>query len=214
MDKMSEKPRIHALFATIVLLVLAGLSCQSISPRVTLPPGTVPVRTQPAMGTAEPALPMAATLTSTPSIGAARSNPAPPGSNVGVYTIFISVLDAIRPADDLVEAANPSNPRPGEGMQYMFVEVALLCDLTSDSTCSLSPSDDFRLVGSSGVLIEPTELPQAPDGMLQVAEFFGGSSISGYVPFIISKAETDLILVFSPSSALGMIEGYLMVPNG
>jgi len=213
MEKMCLKPQAYTFLRTILPLALVGLSCQTPPPRVTLPAGSVPVSTQPPPDAAETVQPVAATPTSTPSVGAARSNPAPPGSNIGVYTMFISVLNSIRPADDLVQSASASNPAPGQERQYLLVEVALLCDLSSDSTCSLSPSDDFQLVGSSGVLIEPARLTQAPDRTLKETEFFGGSTISGYVPFVIPNAETDLILVFSPVSAFGIFEGFLVIPG-
>jgi hypothetical protein len=136
--------------------------------------------------------------TATKPIGTARSNPAPVGSEIVADNMAFMILSAVRPADDIIKRGNPFNTEPESGEEYILIELQAVCQKSSDEKCSLSPFFNFSLIGSLGIEYDPEIMTAGVDGLLDSIDFFGETTVSGYLPFIIGQDETELILVYEP----------------
>lgn len=136
--------------------------------------------------------------TSTSQLGSTRSNPAPAGSEVVFDDMAFQIMNTVRPADSLVATGNMFNSTPEPDQEYMFVEVQVTCKKTGDEKCSFSPEFSTKLTGSNGVEYNPEIMLSGVEKLLETTEFYGGAVISGYVPFIVKKDETNFVLVYDP----------------
>jgi len=194
--------------------LLLTMACGGLAPQVRLTPGVSP--TPRPIVSASPWTPGAPDLTPgptlTPEIGSSRTNPAPPGSEVAALGVLLQVTEITRPADEMIAAAAQENATPEPGSHYILVHLLFTCDLPPDDTCNVYPEDEFSLVGSAGVVLTPSlSLGDLP-GLLHQAKFYGGSQLTGYIPFMVPEDETGLVLVYKPPMGLGLYEGYLAVP--
>jgi hypothetical protein len=199
----SVKAKVY-LMLVIVVLVLAALACGSSDEGAVVNPpsedGDGDVAEQPAVEATE-----------TKPVGSARSNPAPVGSEVVADDMAFKVLSIIRPADDIVLDEDNFNIDPEPGQEYLLVELEITCQESSDEQCNLSSFWNLSVLGSAGVSHDMELMVTGVEGLLPSVEFYGGSTVSGYVPFIVGQDETDLLLVYEP-----MFLGdtfYLALPN-
>ena len=132
--------------------------------------------------------------TATKQVGTARSNPAPIGSEVVVDEMAFLVLGFTRSATSIVLGANQFNDEPGDGQEYVLVDVQISCQKSSDDKCNIS-TFYFNLIGSSGI-VRDREFVASLDGLLEDGEFFGGAVLSGGIPFIINTDETEILLLY------------------
>jgi hypothetical protein len=140
----------------------------------------------------------AATVTEQPALGTARSNPAPAGSEIIADGMAFTLTGSVRPATQTVMSANQFNSAPEADEEYVLVSVSIACQKTVDEKCSIF-SSSFKMLGSSGITSEPEIFVAGVPGLLDFnTEFYGGASISGAIPFIVSTADTGLLLVYEP----------------
>lgn len=104
----------------------------------------------------------------------------------------IQVTGFIRPADQIIRAANMFNDRPQAGEEYIIVEVTVQCDRNFTGRCETNYFD-FELVGDSGTIYEYSWV--SFDSKLEVALFAGGTG-SGALPFLIRADDTNLRLLY------------------
>jgi hypothetical protein len=177
----------RASYLAFTVLVLVILACGS----------GVQVNTPTEQGGVPPVAEVQAT--STAPVGAARSNPAPAGSEVVADDMAFVVTGSTRPATDVVMAGNQFNTRPEAGQEYAIVNVRITCRKSSDDKCSLF-SYSLKLLGSSGIQRDPELFVTGVSGLIDfsITEFFGGATLEGGIPFIVNSDETDLLLVYSP----------------
>ena len=135
-----------------------------------------------------------------PKVGTARSNPAPAGSEVVTDKMAFVITGTTRPADDIVSAGNMFNTEPESDQEYIFVDVEVTCQKSTDDKCTIYPTSSFSLIGTSGVVYDPEIMLAGVEGLFEIldTEFYGGSTVSGSLPFIINQADTDLVLVYEP----------------
>jgi len=178
---------IHAFFLAFAVLILTALACGS----------EVQVNAPANQGQAPTVDEVQATSTSP--VGTARSNPAPAGSEVVVDDMAFVVTGATRPATDIIMAGNQFNTSPEAGQEYVIVNVRITCRKSADDKCSFF-SYNLKLLGSSGVQKDPELFVSDVSGLIDfsITEFFGGATIEGGIPFIVSSDETALLLVYSP----------------
>ena len=179
---MKNKLRI---FIALIVLVILTIACGS-SDEVTVKPG----------GT-ESNEPQSATVEETKPVGTVRSNPAPKGSIVTADNMDFSVLETMRPADEIVMAGNQFNTKPEEGYQYVLVKLQIKCNKNSDETCSISPFN-FELIGNEGIIYDSEWMLAGVEGMLESKEFYGEATVSGYIGAIIKSSDTTLVLTYDP----------------
>lgn len=135
--------------------------------------------------------------TATKELGTSRSNPAPVGSEIVADDMAFVVKELIRPADKIIMAGNMFNTEPEENQEYVMVMLEVNCMKGSDDKCNISPFN-FTLLGSKGVDRDVEWSVAGVSNILESKDFYGGSSVSGYLPFIVDKDETDLLLVYEP----------------
>ena len=172
----------------IFVLVLSSLACGSSDDGVEVNPGS---------GEGEAAEPAE---TSAPEVGTARSNPAPAGSQVVTDDMAFEITGYTRPADDIVMAGNPYNTAPEGDQEYIFVDVQISCQKTVDEKCTIYPTSSFSLIGSSGVVYDPEIVLAGVEGLFEIleTEFYGGSTVSGSLAFIVGQSDTNLVLIYDP----------------
>jgi len=138
------------------------------------------------------------TATATKEVGTARSNPAPVGSEVIADDMSFVILSAVRPATELIESAYVYNEDPESDEEYILVELKVTCLKSSDATCTFNPLINVKVIGSLGVEYDMKWAVVGVEDLLDYTEFYGGATLTGSLPFIISQDEADLILVYEP----------------
>ena len=130
-------------------------------------------------------------------VGTRRDNPAPAGSEILADDMIFKVLSTIRPADDIVMEGNQFNTDPEEGQEYLFVELSVTCAEDSVEKCNFS-TFNLSALGSLGIAYDVEWFITGVDGMLEDTEFYGDTTISGYIGFIVGTDESDILLVYEP----------------
>lgn len=130
-------------------------------------------------------------------MGSVRSNPIPRGFGVTADNMDFYVTKTIRPADHIVTAGNMFNTKPEQGYEYIFVELWIKCNKTTDKTCYMSPFD-FEMIGNEGIVYDSEWMLAGVEGMLERKEFYGEATISGYIAYIVKSSDTTLILSYDP----------------
>ena len=193
----------YRFYIIITILILAMIACSSSSNIKVNPPDEEvveesPVEPDDALENDEGITSVEEEQEST-DIGTSRSNPAPVGSEVVIDQMAFVVLGLIRPADDKIMEGNQFNTEPEPGQEYILLKLEIKCLKSSDDQCSFSPLlDEVKVIGSSGIGHDSEWFISGVDGLLEDTEFFGGTIISGSIPFIIGQEETDLVFVYEP----------------
>jgi hypothetical protein len=139
-------------------------------------------------------VPTAATPPGTPQI-----NPVQFGSNAIADDMKFVITGTVRPADGIVSSGDMFNAQPGQYQQYIFVTLDVTCETTADQQCHLDVFK-MKLLVSDGVLKYPKWFISGVEGILKDTDFNGGTTISGYVPFIISIGDSGLLLIYEALS--------------
>jgi hypothetical protein len=180
--------RIPALF-----LALSIVACGSNTVVISTP-------TNPGYsGSVQPTLTMVIFPTSTSLLGTSPSNPVPVGSDANADNMKFVIKGTVRPANGMVSSGDMFNAQPGQWQQYIFVTLGVTCETSPDQLCHLSPFK-FILIGSDGILKYPERLISGVKGIFEDTDFYGGATISGIVPFIISIGDSHLLLIYESLS--------------
>lgn len=175
----------YKLIIVLITIIIVTIACGS-SGEVTVKPGGA--------SSNEPQSPA---VESTKSVGTARSNPAPKGFIITADKMDFAILETIRPADDIVMAGNQFNTKPEEGYQYIFINLQIKCNKSSDESCTIS-TFNFEMIGNEGIVYDAEWFISGVDGMLDTKEFYGGSTVSGYVSFVVKSSDTTLVFTYDP----------------
>jgi hypothetical protein len=178
------KNKFRIVLALIVIVILT-IACGS-SDEVSVKPGGTDSNN-----------PQSTSVEETKPVGTVRSNPAPKGSIVTADKMDFSVLETIRPADEIVMAGNQFNTKPDEGYQYILIKLQIKCNKSSDETCSISQFN-FELIGDEGIIYDSEWMLAGVEGMLESKEFYGGATVSGYIGSIIKSSDTAIVLTYDP----------------
>lgn len=119
------------------------------------------------------------------------------GSEISSDDMLFSLVELIRPADDLVKAGNMFNSTPEPDKEYIFIKVKISCQKSADAKCSVSPFS-FKLINASGNIVDSEFMVSGVSGILESSELFGGASVEGYLPFVIEKSESNPTLMYEP----------------
>jgi len=188
------------LLIPVLVLVLSVHGCASNSVLVgtTINPDST--------GFIQPTLDTIPTVSTPP--GTSQSNPIPVGSDVIADNMRFAITGAIRPADGIVSSGDMFNAQPGAYQQFIFVNLSVACETPSDQQCHLSIFK-MKLSGSDSQVEYPERLISGVDGILMSTDFNGGTTISGYIPFIIPIGASHLVLVYESLSGSSY---YLALP--
>lgn len=121
----------------------------------------------------------------------------------------LKVVGVVRPADRVIYASNRFNDRPGDGMEYIIVKVAVTCNRNAAGLCEVDHTD-FNLVGSLGQ-IHDYEWASHDDNL--DVELLAGGSGQGDVVFIIPQLESDLKLLYRPNMFRNEFIAFEAVPS-
>lgn len=207
MNKKVGHSHVGSIMVLIIIVIFTSLACMESTPVVQPPKDTVstaplqkaeiekssPLPNSTRMPTETPSpLP-----TETPKpVGSARSNPAPFGYEVTIDQMTFKIEEVVRPADDIVEKGNMFNSKAGDGKEYVLIKLSIKCNKNTDASC-LASSYEFKLVGSSGQARDIEFIAGVAD-TLDSGEFFGGATKTGYLPYIVDKDESGLVLMYKP----------------
>ena len=174
-----KRRMVFIIFSSILLIFIIACGCGP-EVKVNTPSGEI----------------IQSTYTSAP-LGTSRDNPAPFGSEVESDFMKFVILGSTRPADDIVLSADMFNIKPEKGQEYLFIQVQITCTKSSDQDCSLSLSE-LKAVGSLGIEYDVQWLITGVDGLLEGTDFYGGTTISGNLPFIIQSTDTNILFKYEP----------------
>ena len=178
-----KNPILYALLA----MVLVSLACGSSTPQVNLP----------SEGATQPVVAPADTPTEIPKpLGSARSNPAPVGAEVVIDDMAIKITEIVAPANDIVAAGNQFNTVPEAGNIYIFLNLSITCNKSTDATCSIL-GFEFSVIDSGGITHDSEFFLAGVSGLFESGEFYGGATKTGYVAFIVPEGDTGLIMKYS-----------------
>jgi hypothetical protein len=125
-------------------------------------------------------------------------DPVPFGSKASLGRIDFVVVDLVRPATQQVLAASSANPVPGEGMEYVLVDIVATCATPTHLECWVK-DHEMRLIGSSGIERRIQYLSGIDQGLHHLmgsAHLKGGGAAFGWVPFIVDQNEEDLVFYY------------------
>ncbi len=130
-------------------------------------------------------------------LGTSRDNPAPVGAQVLSDNMSFIITGSTRPADYIVSSGNMFNTEPEDGQEYLFINLQITCMKSSNEECSLSLFN-FKAVGALGIVYDTEWLITGVDGLLEDTGFYGGTTISGNLPFIIRSDDTNILIKYEP----------------
>jgi hypothetical protein len=79
----------------------------------------------------------------------------------------------------------------------MFLNLRVKCEESTDKQCNYS-NFSLKALGSDGVLNDAEFMVVGVSGLLEDTTFYGGATISGNVPFLVNKGDTNVLLVYQP----------------
>jgi hypothetical protein len=137
------------------------------------------------------------TVTTSPA-GSTRDLPLPRGTTLEIGgDIVLVVADVVRPADDIVETANSFNVNPESNQEYIQVTVVLNCQKDASDKCLFTISS-LQAVGADGNVIDPSFGIVGIEGELESGEFFGGSTRTGKLFYLVPKGDSSVVLFYDP----------------
>lgn len=203
----------QAIFKKASILFLMGLlvACSSANLDDATPDtrlSSTPIIIQETVPTATP-IP----TPTAPPPGLSRSQPLPLNSDVNLSQRSVQILETIQGEAALAQIlqANSFNDPPPEGMEYLMVKIRVKNIAEGDTEIKISKSD-FNLTGSYLKKYAPVSVV-TPDPNFSDGLFPGGETI-GWVPFLISPDETNLMLIVDPIYNFDESPQYIALDEG
>ena len=182
--------RQNLLIGIFLILVISIIACGSSSVVV-----TTPIANQSGVQSSSTSQAPSSSTAKVP-LGTSRSNPAPVGSAVHVSDMDFVVTGVVRPADSFMSKGNMFNETPVAEKEYMFVTLSVTCTLASDKQCTFS-TYNLKALGSDGVLADES-MAAGVAGLIEDKTFYGGAKLTGNLPFLVTKGDTGILLVYQP----------------
>jgi hypothetical protein len=140
-------------------------------------------------------------------VATTKDNPAPVGSAVLADNMKIIVKEKVRPADSQVAKGNMFTETPVAGQEYMLVTISASCEQIKDKRCTFD-TYNFKTLGSDGVIKDFKQVTGI-DGLVKYTTIEGGSTLTGILSFLVAQKDTQIFLVYQPSSG---DSAYLALP--
>lgn len=124
--------------------------------------------------------------------------PVPLGYRIQVAgALLVGVVEAARPANDLVLSANLANPSPPPGFEYLLVRVSLQCPTAPDNPCDLSTGVQFLVEGPGGFTYDAAPgLSDIPDPF-DISGVAEGAIAEGNIVYLVPIESEDLTVAFT-----------------
>ncbi len=124
------------------------------------------------------------------------ANAAPAGTAVEIgNNITLTILDVIRPVDDLVSNGSSFNTTAPEGEEFIQVNVSVTCTNDAESPCAFYPTVMKVVLADESTRDLQTFIEGVGDWDTSV-EIDGGETQKGFLLFIVPKAETQLVISY------------------
>jgi len=193
----------------VIFCCLCSVPVSILNPSTPTPKANIPsvaeVQSTPVAGAAE--IPTSIPVTNTPApidtptplpAGESRSNPIPAGTIVKIGgDMTLTITNVTRPADSIVMSGNQFNTQPEANLEYLLVDIQVVCNKSSDDTCYFAASE-MKAVGADGNVHEVESFIVGVDGLLESGEFFGGATRTGKMFFIVPKDDKSVVLFYDP----------------
>lgn len=134
-----------------------------------------------------------------PALGVTRDEPFPKDTTIDIGDgMQVTILEVIRPADDVVRQGNMFNDTPVPNVQeYVMVKLHVECTKSSNEKCTFN-SYEFKTVGADGQVHDPASVAGIPQEFEPFAEFFGGSALDGNIVFLVTQGDPEVVLFHDP----------------
>lgn len=157
-----------------------------------------------------------ATLLPTPTtspLGSSRSQPFPINSEIILPRRSVQILETLQgdEAWSQILQANTFNNPPPDGMEYLMLKIKVKNIAEGDTEIKISYAD-FSLTGSRLQEYSPVSAVM-PDPNFSDGLFPGGETI-GWVPFLVSPDETNLIVIVDPLYNFDAEPQYIALDEG
>lgn len=144
----------------------------------------------------EPPLPTA-TVTSGPR-GVTRDQPHPIDAVIDIAgDMKVSIVEVVRPANDIVQQGNMFNDTPVPNQEYVMVKLHVECVKSSNDKCTFDKYQ-FKAVGADGQVRDQASVAGLPGAFESYAEFFGGASTDGNIVFLLSQGDPNAVMFYEP----------------
>jgi hypothetical protein len=132
-------------------------------------------------------------------LGTTRDQPLPMNTTVDIGGgMQVTILEVVRPADDIVIAGNMFNDTPVPGAEeYLMVKLQVDCTQSSNEKCNFNHYE-FKTVGADGQVHDPASVAGIPEEFEPFAEFFGGASLTGNIAFLAAQGDEAVVLFYDP----------------
>jgi hypothetical protein len=121
---------------------------------------------------------------------------APAGTAVDIGNeMTLTILDATRPADEIVANGSVLNATAPEGEEFMQVDVQVTCNSEPGAQCSFYPTV-MKAVLSDGSRRDLQIFIEGVDDWDTAIGIEGGATEQGFLLFIVPKSETDLLISY------------------
>ena len=94
--------------------------------------------------------------------------------------------------------------------EHILVNLSVSCTKSKDDQCFFSPDYNLKVVGSQDI---EDRIPDAwatlSVNTIDTGSFYGGNTITGFVPFIVKKGDNQIVLIYTGDSI-----HYLLLPKG
>ena len=152
-------------------------------------PTSIPAPTDPPLPTA--------TVTSGPR-GVTRDQPHPIDAVIDISgDMKVSIVEVVRPANDVVQQGNMFNDTPVPNQEYIMVKLHVECVKSSNDKCTFDRYE-FKTVGADGQVRDQASVAGVPGEFESYAEFFGGSSLDGNIVFVATQNDPNVVLFYEP----------------
>ncbi len=113
----------------------------------------------------------------------------------------MAIAGATRPADGMVSGANPSNPGPGAGREYLLVDIQIICNGPPGDRCYVAASE-VKIAGADGSLRQAELSIAGMNGLMgkQGVEYLDRTTTTVRVLFTVGKDEQNVVLVYDPAN--------------
>lgn len=130
--------------------------------------------------------------------GETRDQPHPIDAVIDISgDMRVSIVEVVRPVDDIVQQGNMFNDTPVPNQEYLIVKLRVECVKSSNEKCTFDRFE-FKTVGADGQVRDLASVAGIPGEFETFAEFFGGASIEGNMVFLATQGDSSVVLFYEP----------------
>jgi len=178
----------------LVVLLFAGLACQSVTNRIT--PTVGPVCCAPPTEEMDCCAPQPTFPPEVLIPGQTRTNPFPRAGEHALPNWRVEILEVVRGAEawEMMQAANRFNDAPYEGVEYLLVKLRVTSTHDDADEHEIYVTD-FQVTGEARLSYFGSG--QVPPKPILDYKIRSGETVEGWASYFITQGEGNLLLMFS-----------------